>query len=76
MFVDDVLIPVKYLINGVTIEQVPVQEVTYYHVEVPHHAVLLAEGLPAESYLDTGDDCPLAWDAEGRCTGEVDGEAL
>jgi hypothetical protein len=29
--------------------------VTYYHVELPRHAVLLAEGLPAESYLDIGD---------------------
>ena len=29
--------------------------VTYFHVELARHAVLLAEGLPAESYLDTGD---------------------
>ena len=29
--------------------------VTYYHVELPEHAVILAEGLPVESYLDTGD---------------------
>ena len=28
--------------------------VTYYHVELDRHAVLLAEGLPVESYLDTG----------------------
>jgi Hint domain len=54
VFVGDVLIPVKYLINGLTIAQVSVREVTYYHVGLPHHAVLLAEGLPAESYLDTG----------------------
>ena len=25
------------------------------HVELPRHDVLLAEGLPAETYLDTGD---------------------
>jgi len=55
VFTDDVLIPVKHLINGKTIEQVPTDEVTYYHVELPRHDVLLAEGLPAESYLDTGD---------------------
>ena len=42
MFTSDVLIPVKHLINGVTIEQIPVQEVAYYHVDLPHHAVLLA----------------------------------
>jgi collagen type I alpha len=55
LLVDGVLIPVKYLLNGVTIAQVPVLEVTYHHVELARHAILLAEGLPAESYLDTGD---------------------
>jgi hypothetical protein len=28
--------------------------VTYFHVELAQHDILLAEGLPAESYLDTG----------------------
>jgi Hint domain len=28
--------------------------VDYYHVELDRHAILLADGLPAESYLDTG----------------------
>jgi Hint domain len=50
-----VLIPVKYLINGSSIVQLPMDQVTYYHVELLRHSVLLAEGLPAESYLDTGD---------------------
>ena len=27
---------------------------TYFHVELPAHDVIFAEGLPAESYLDTG----------------------
>ena len=53
--VDDVLIPVKHLINGTSIVQVQRSEVTYYHVELPRHALLLAEGLPTESYLDVGD---------------------
>ena len=43
------------MINRTTIAQTPVHDVTYYHVELPCHAVLLAEGLPAESYLDVGD---------------------
>lgn len=55
VYVRDVLIPVKHLINGITITQVPVDEVTYYHVELPQHDLLLAEGLPCESYLDVGD---------------------
>jgi hypothetical protein len=55
VFVDDVLIPIKRLINGTSIEHVPMDEVTYYHIELPQHDVLLAEGMPAESYLDVGD---------------------
>ena len=55
VYVDDVLIPIKRLINGTSIAQVPMDQVTYYHIELPQHDVLLAEGMPAESYLDTGD---------------------
>lgn len=54
IFVDDVLIPVRHLINGSSILQMPVRHVTYYHVELACHGVLLAEGLPAESYLNIG----------------------
>ena len=54
VFVDGVLIPVRYLINDATIAQEPMDAVTYWHVELPEHGVLLAEGMPAESYLDTG----------------------
>lgn len=39
---------------GATIVQVPLVEVCYWHVELDRHDVLLAEGLPAESYPDTG----------------------
>jgi hypothetical protein len=60
IYVNDVLIPVRYLINRTTVMQVPVDNVTYYHIELRHHDVLLAQGLPAESYLDTGDRCDFA----------------
>ena len=46
VFIDGVLIPVRYLINGRTIVQEPADEVTYYHVELPRHDVIFAEGLP------------------------------
>lgn len=49
-----VLIPVGHLVNGATIVQEPADHVVYWHVELPTHGVLLAEGLPVESYLDTG----------------------
>ena len=55
VFVDGNLIPVKCLMNRTTIVQVPTDEVTYYHVELDRHDVMLAEGLPVESYLDAGD---------------------
>ena len=55
LFCDDVLIPVKHLIDGHAIAQVAVNTVEYYHLELRRHAVMLAEGLPAESYLDAGD---------------------
>lgn len=60
MFVEGVLIPVRYLLNDATVAQVPVAHVTYFHVELPAHAVLLAEGLPVESYLDTGNRTSFA----------------
>ncbi|MCW3473935.1 Hint domain-containing protein [Limobrevibacterium gyesilva] len=54
VYADDVLIPICTLINGTSIVQERVDTVTYYHVELPVHDVILAEGLPAESFLDTG----------------------
>jgi choice-of-anchor A domain-containing protein len=55
IFVDGVLICARQLVNGTTISQVTgLADVTYFHVELDEHSVLLAEGLAAESYLDTG----------------------
>jgi hypothetical protein len=55
VYVDGVLIPVKRLVNGGAIAQVPRERVRYHHIELERHSVVFAEGLPAESYLDTGD---------------------
>ena len=49
------LVPVMCLINGTTIAREPASAVTYWHVELDAHDILLAEGLAAESYLDWGD---------------------
>jgi hypothetical protein len=54
VFGEDVLVPVKYLINGSTVRREPRETVTYWHVELDRHDLLLAEGLAVESYLDTG----------------------
>jgi Hint domain len=54
LFIDGVLMRARDLLNGATVAQEEVAEITYYHVELDRHDVLLAEGLPAESFLDTG----------------------
>ena len=54
VFVDGVLVPVKFLVNGSTIREEPVARVRYFHIELAGHDVLLSEGLAVESYLDTG----------------------
>ena len=60
IYVDDVLIPAKHLINGTTIHQVKRDSVTYHHIELERHDVVLAEGLSAETYLDAGDRANFA----------------
>jgi len=55
VFVDGVLIPARLLVNHGSIAQdQAMNSVHYYHLELPHHAILFADGLPVESYLDTG----------------------
>lgn len=54
LYLEGVLIQAENLINGATIEQVPHALVEYWHVELDEHEILLAEGAPSESYLDTG----------------------
>lgn len=49
-----VLVPIMCLINGTSIARLAAPRVTYWHVELDAHDILLAEGLPAESYLDGG----------------------
>lgn len=55
VYVNECLVPVHRLINGTSIRQVPVPEVIYFHVQLPWHDVVRSEGLPTESFLDTGD---------------------
>jgi hypothetical protein len=54
MYLHGHLIPAKALLNGFSIRQLSRARVTYYHIELATHAVLFAEGAPAESYLETG----------------------
>ena len=54
VFADGYLVPIRHLVNGRSIVQEPRETITYWHVELDRHDVLLAENLPCESYLDTG----------------------
>ena len=53
MFLDGCLIPAEHLVNGATIVKAQrVEAVTYWHVELDSHDVLLTEGAPSESFVD------------------------
>lgn len=54
VFADGALFRARDLLNGATVVQEDVAEITYFHVELDRHDVLIANGLPAESFLDTG----------------------
>lgn len=54
--IDGLVINASALVNGDSIDFVPVAElediVTYYHVETEAHDVILANGAPAETFID------------------------
>lgn len=56
MIVDGLVINASALVNGTTIEFVPVSElphlITYYHIETENHDVILANGAPSETFVD------------------------
>jgi hypothetical protein len=55
VWVAGALIPARLLVNHRSISQARATGmVTYFHVELARYALLLAEGVPAESYLDNG----------------------
>ena len=54
--IDGLLVNAGALVNGTSIVQVPAaalpDRVTYFHVETEAHELLVANGVPAESFLD------------------------
>jgi hypothetical protein len=55
LYIEGCLIEAKTLVNGTTIlRDRTARFVTYHHIELESHDVVLAEGLPAETYLDSG----------------------
>src|SRR5262245_7912042 len=56
LFIDGVLIPVTHLVNGTTITPAlpeGMKDIEYFHFELATHEVILAEGAPAETLLNT-----------------------
>ncbi len=58
----EILVPVKKLINDASIRRDRrADEVTYIHLLFDRHEIIIADGLPSESYLpETGDDAVRA----------------
>jgi hypothetical protein len=55
LLLDDVLVPAEHLVNGLTIVKAgAVDQVEYFHLEFEAHEVILADGAPAESYVECG----------------------
>jgi len=48
------LAPISAFVNGKSVAQIERGTVEYWHIELDAHDILIAENLPAESYLDTG----------------------
>jgi hypothetical protein len=63
LFVENVLIPAKCLVNGRTVVLADVETVEYHHIELASHDVVYANGLEAETYLDTGNRTSFAGQA-------------
>ncbi|QGP80161.1 hypothetical protein GL174_04830 [Sphingobium sp. CAP-1] len=68
----EIFVPVGRLVNGGTIASVPVDEVTYWHIELDSHDVLLSNNLPTESYLDMGNRTWFAGDGDAMVPDDAD----
>ena len=53
MYLDGVLVPAQELLNGATVVRHRSDEaVSYYHIELDDHDIILAEGAASESFVD------------------------
>ncbi len=54
VFIGGVLVPALHLVNAATIHRAAGGAVTYYHFELDRHDIVMAEGMPAETFQDNG----------------------
>ena len=65
LLINGLLIPARALVNGANVVREQVEHITWWHVELASHDVILAEGMPAETYVDTGNRA--AFENAGTC---------
>jgi hypothetical protein len=54
VFCEGVIMPIDALVNEKTILQQTPPTAEYWHIELETHDIVFSEGLPSETYLDTG----------------------
>ncbi|GBR52412.1 hypothetical protein CSR02_05985 [Acetobacter pomorum] len=72
LFLNGGFVPVRMLVNGVSIfYDKSISSYEYYHIEAPNHAVIMANGVLTESYLDTGNRSSFVSDGNVVRIGEI-----
>ncbi|GBQ10013.1 Hint domain-containing protein [Swaminathania salitolerans] len=71
VFVEGRLIPVRMLVNNITISYCDeITDYRYYHFQTSEHEVISANGLYTETYLDTGNRGMFdSWEGTASCDG-------
>ena len=73
IFVSGGLIPARMLVNGRSIvRDTTIAHYTVHHVELASHSIILAEGIPVESYLDTGNRTSFGLPASTRARPDLE----
>ncbi len=55
LFLEGKLVPVRMLVNGRNVfYDTSITSYHFYHVETAQHSIIYADGMPTETYLDTG----------------------
>ncbi len=73
LMLDGLLVQAGALVNGVTVlrdDEVP-ESFTYFHVELADHSLILAEGVPAETFIDNVGRMAFDNWAEHEAAGEI-----
>jgi Hint domain len=53
LYIDEVLVQAEQLVSGATIiQEIAVERLEYFHIELDAHDILFADSAPAESYVD------------------------